>query len=371
MKIKIQRSEILGPLNKVSQAASNRNTLPILEGVLIETGENLRLTCSNSTLTITTIVNNYELIEPGAAVIPAKKLLEIVKKLPEKEILVEAHESSALIICGSKKIKLPLHPADEFPELTNISAKPINIDGEEFTSMVDSVTFAASKDENQQTLKGVCINIEQEKIEAIATDRHRLAKYVIHLGSSDDDFLQIERETAQLIVDAEHLKEVAKLKPEIVRVVYSSSEIHFQIGQYGVRSRLIDGNYPDTSKIIPSESSTVVLISTNELLQTLELAQELVREDKRFITKISVTPETFEIYSEHESSSMSESLEAEVSGNDLKLGVNVKYLIDALKSLTTEQVELKFTGAMSPILIHGVGDSRRTHLVLPYRLGSV
>lgn len=361
MKITIERSILLERLAQVVKAIPSKAGIPILEGVLIESNGVLTLTGSDTHLAIISPITDYDELESGATVIPAKKLLEIVKKLPNKPITITVDGKQALVQAGSTKVKLPVMDAEEFPRKEFPIGSMVEISGKDLSNLVDNTKFAVSLNEATPVLTGLNIRQIDGELTILATDRHRLAKKSINLAN--DLGLLPDR---SYIAEVKVMETAAHLNLKTLEIGFSENELFIRTGDYQFISTLLDGNYPDTSKIIPTEPKIKVLVDTEKLLKTLELAEKIV-EEKTKIVKLSVSKGELKVTAECEGSSMEESLEAEVEGEDIKLSANCKYMIDALKCITTERAELELTGVMAPVIIKAEGDETGLHLVLPYR----
>lgn len=361
MKITIQRSALVERLQQVTKAVSPKLVLPILEGVLIETNEELTITGSDTNLTIIATIEDYEERERGRAVIPAKKLLDVVRKMPEKPINIDVDGGSALIKCGSTKVELPALNPEEFPRKSFPNGSMAIISGEDFSGLIEGTAFAVSTNEKTPVLQGVLIQQGGGILTATATDRHRLAKRSISLETdtgADND--------CQFVVPVRPLEVVAALKTDTVEIVFLDDSVFMQAGTYQFISSLYDGAYPDTSRLIPTSSKTTVLVDAKRLLQTFELAEKIV-EEKQKIVRLEISEGELHITARDGAAGMEESLEAEVSGEGMRLSLNAKYLIDALKSIDSERVEIGLMGPLSPVVMMAEGDRNGLHLVLPYR----
>jgi DNA polymerase III subunit beta len=359
MKITIERSTLVERLQHVTKANTSKTALPILEGVLIESNAELTLTCSDSHFTIMTKLDDYQEHEAGVTVVPAKKLLEIIRKMPEKPISIEVDGGTAVLKCGSTKVELPALDPEEFPRMSFPKESTGIIDGDNFSHLVDSTKYAVSTNEQTPVLQGVNIQLGDGQITAIATDRHRLAKQSIDFGSDAEGH-------GQYVAPVKALEAVVQLKPKNVEVAFSGNSICLRAGAFQYIATLHDGTYPDTSRIIPKSTEITVLVNTKKLLQTLELAEKIV-EEKTKIVRLDVTDGEMFVSAKDGPSGVEESIEAEVTGGELKLSLNAKYLIDALKCITTERAEIWLTGSMSPVIVQNEGDRSGMHLVLPYR----
>lgn len=361
MKITIQRSILLERLSQVSKAVSAKESMPILTGILVDSrADSLRLVGSDTRFSISTVIEDgFEKKEPGAVVLPAKQLLEVVRKMPEKPIDIEVGDGfSTRIKCGSSRVMLPGMDPDVYPEVDGELQEQFTLDGPEFQRMISSTAFAVSKNETTPILQGINFKITGGTLTVTATDRHRLSRYI----STVEDGLATEA-----VVATKPLEAVAQLNTDTVKVGFSKNKAYFQAGEYTYTAWLMEGNYPDTSRIISTTAVITAKVDRDQLLHALDLAR--ITTDNTKVVKLHISEGEIIVSSQGEGGSgMEEVLEADVDGEELKLAANVEYLISAVKSIRSDRVELLFSGAMLPIIIQGVGDEKCLFLVLPVRM---
>lgn len=363
MKITIERAILLERLTQVVKAIDSKCQVPILEGVLIESNGVLTLTGADQRFAISTTITEYEEHESGAVVIPAKKLLEIVKKLPNKPITITIDGAQA-IIQARAKVKLPAMDAEEYPRRVFPSGNMAEVSGKDLSRLVDNTKFAVSTNEATPILTGLNITQKDDQLTILATDRHRLSKQ--SSGLTSDLGLEAGK---TYTVDVKPLEAAAHLNLNTLEIGLSENELFIRTGDYQFISTLLDGTFPDTSKIIPPEPKIKVLVNAEQLLKTLELADKIVEEKTKVVT-FNVSEGELFVSAKDATSGMEEALEAEVEGENIKLSANCKYMIAALGCITTERVSIELTGVMAPVIIKAEGDDTGLHLVLPYRTNS-
>lgn len=357
MKITIQRSLLFERLSQVIKALNSKTAIPILEGVLIQAHGELTLVCTDAHFSIMTQITEYDEHEEGDTVIPAKKLFEIVQKMPDGPIDITVEGTAATIKSGSTKVNLKTMDPEEFPEFYFPVEPSAKIDGQDFARLVDATAFAVSKLENTPILMGVCFDITGDQLTALATDRHRLARRVIEVEGAEE---------SKFVVPVRALDTVARMKPDQIGFEVTENEIFLDAGDYQVIASLHDGNFPDTSRIIPQQAETKVFANAEQLLAALELAEK-VADGKTRIVKLDISDGELLVTAKDNSSAMEEVLQAEVNGDEIAVSVNARYLIDALKTIDTERVEIWLTGTMNPMILKAEGDDSGLQLVLPYR----
>lgn len=361
MKITIQRNELINRLSQVSKALNTKPAVPILEGVLIQADGRLTLTCSDSNFTIITTTDAYTEHEPGAAVIPAKKLLDIINKMPQQEIDITIDNATAEIRCGKTKVKLAAMDAEQFPMTTWHEIDFVTMDGKVFTELVDNTKYATSTNEALPILQGVLIEQIEDEVTATATDRYRLARNKVTNEHS-------VRNTIRTVAPLKLLDAVTRLKPKTVDIGIIGNQILMAAEGYRFIATTYDGTYPDVERIIPGTESFKALVDKDQLLKTLELA-ESVADGKTKVVRLDVARKEMRVTAKDADSSMEEVLEAESgSGGEITIAANARFLIDALKCISADRVEMRFIDNKSPMILTGENDDNGLHLVLPYRM---
>lgn len=359
MKITIQRNELINRLSQVSKAINTKPAVPILEGVLIQADGRLTLTCSDSNFTITTTTDAYTEHEPGAAVIPAKKLLDIINKMPQREIDITADNAVAEVRCEKTKVRLSAMDAEQFPTIKWPAIEFVSLDGAALIDLLNNTKHATASNEAMPILQGILIEQKEEMVTATTTDRYRLArKSVVNVHGVGE---VIRTVTPLKLLDA-----AVRLKPEKVGLGIVGNQIYLVAEDYRFIASTYDGNYPEVERIIPNTESFKVYVDKDQLLKTLELA-ESVADGKTKIVRLDVARNEMRVTAKDADSSMEEVLEVE-SGGEINIAANARYLIDALKCIDTDRVEIRFIDNKSPMILTGENDDSGLHLVLPYRM---
>ncbi|WP_167859305.1 DNA polymerase III subunit beta [Paenibacillus cymbidii] len=360
MKISIERSILLEALTQVSKAIEAKTKIPILTGVYIRAKDDrLSIRGSDSIFSISADVNDFEMLDPGACVIPAKQLLEVVRKLPEDTITIESDGSGTLVQCRKSKVTFPALDPDEYPADEKGESVMYRLDGKQFARIVEDTVFAVLTTDGTPILQGVCFELNGSTLTASGCDRHRLGQH--ECGFEMDGLLR-------LTVPTSILTTVAAMKPDSIEIGFAGSSIRIVAKQYTFESKLLEGMYPDISKLLPNAFTTIATCNTRDLLRALDLSK-IIAEGKTKIAKIEVAAKSIRV-SARDTGAMEETIDADVDGGALIVSANAEYLVDALKCIQTDRTRLKFNGAMSPIIIRGEGDEAATFLVLPYRTTS-
>ncbi|MEH7579467.1 DNA polymerase III subunit beta [Priestia megaterium] len=376
MKFIIQKDYLVQSVQDVMKAVSSRTTIPILTGIKIgATEEGVTLTGSDSDISIESFIPNEEegkeivdIQKPGSVVLPARFFSEIVKKLP-KDIVELDVQSHFLTIIRSGKAEFNLNglDAEEYPHLPQIEENNMfRLPTDLLKNMIRQTVFAVSTSETRPILTGVNWKVDGKELTCIATDSHRLAlrKATIETGNEA---------TYNVVIPGKSLSEFSKIlddSHELVDIVITENQVLFKTKHLLFFSRLLDGNYPDTSRLIPADSKTDVILNVKEFLQSIDRASLLAREGRNNVVKLSTldegiveissnSPEIGKVIEEVQSQS--------ISGEELKISFSAKYMLDALKALEGTDIKINFTGAMRPFVIRTLEDDSMLQLILPVR----
>ena len=378
MKFTILKDELNDSIQQVSRALSNRTTIPILTGIKLDADEKgVTLTASDTEISIRSFIPAEEdgtvtvsLEQPGSAVVPGKLFSELIRKLPSEHVeftLLDSHH--VLIRSGSAELQMAGLDPEEYPLLPSLREdRMFTIPSDLLKSMIRETIFAVSTNESTPILTGVLWTLSDGVLKFVATDRHRLSMTENRLeGAEGLSF-------SQVVISGRNLSELYKLLPDqsqLIDVVVSDSQVLFKIDRLLFYTRILDGTYPDISRIIPQSCQTEMVVPTGRFHDAMDRAYLLSREEKTNIVRLSASGGSgvVEITSTlTELGRMTEQIEAEsVTGEEVRIAFNSRYMLDALKSIGSEYVQVGFTGPMSPILVHPREHRRLLHLILPYR----
>ncbi|MDM5335913.1 DNA polymerase III subunit beta [Fictibacillus enclensis] len=378
MKFQINRSQLIEGVQDVMKAVSSRTTIPILTGIkMVVHSEGMTLTGSDSDISIERLIPmeengevNLEVQKPGSIVLQARYFSEIVKKMPNDTVEVEVGERfETKLRSGASEFSLVGLDPEEYPRLPQIEEQNVfSIQGDLLRQIIRQTVFAVSTSETRPILTGVNINLEDNVLSCVATDSHRLAQRTARIESNTEGL-----SFQNVVIPGKSLNELSKIveeSAELVQIVVTDNQVLFKTKNTLFFSRLLDGNYPDTSKLLPSESKTTLGLSTKDFLQAIDRASLLAREGRNNVVKLATidnrtveissdSPEIGKVY-EHV---ITESME----GEELKISFNAKYMIDALKAMDCSEIQVLFTGAMRPFLITPVDNEIVKQLILPVR----
>ncbi|GGJ89582.1 DNA polymerase III subunit beta [Lentibacillus kapialis] len=376
MKFIVQRQQLISSVQNVMKAISSKTAVPILTGMKIDaTAQGITLTGSDSDISIESFIPseedgmvNVEQIEPGSIVVQARYFPDIVRKLPDNTVEIKADENFNMTIqSGKATFNLNGQDASEYPQLPVLQTdNNLEIQSDLLKNLIKQTVFAVSTMETRPILTGVNIKIENGKLLFTATDSHRLALRSIPL---EDVTLNLP----SIVVPGKSLNELNKIlddKGEKVEVSVTNNQIMFRTKHLNFLSRILDGNYPETSRLIPDQSQTELHAKTKELIDTIDRASLLAREERNNVVKLTTQHnQILQITSNSpEVGQVAEEITAEsFEGEDVKISFSSKYMLDALKAIDSDEIVIKFTGAMRPFIIRPIDDDSILQLILPVR----
>lgn len=365
MNFKIKRTVLLNALSKVSRAVSMKSPLPVLTGIKFDLKEDgLTLTGSDSDITIqTTIKENIEIIETGSVVLSSRYILEIIKKMDCDEVHIYIVDGTLTRIDGANsKIDLNGTSYLDYPRIDlNKSGVSFQMKSSDLKQAIEQTSFATSEKETRPVLTGVNFKASNKVLECIATDSYRLAKKVLNIDS-DVSF--------NIIIPKKSLIELSRIieNDDIIELYVSDRKVLFVLDSVLIQTRLIDGTFPDTSRLIPDEFDYSMTIDSVSLLNSIDRAS-LLSSEQTNIVKLSMNSDHVILSSySQEIGSVEENLSnAFFKGDPLHISFSAKYLTEAIRSINGEKVRILFTGEMKPFIIKDFENEDIIQLVLPVR----
>lgn len=357
MRFKINRDHFTSGLSKVLNVVSSRNTMPILNNVLlIAEKDQLTLTTTNLDLGISCSIK-AEVKEPGAITLPVRKLATIIKSLPNIEVDVDASSSNqAKITSGGSLFRIMGIGQEEFPPLPTIpSDQAFSITQSKLLHMLKSVSYAQSTDENRFILNGIYFNLQEEALTLVATDGRRL-------GLITEPIDNPQNTTSTFILPAKTANEVERLlgQGENLKIAFTDRQVSFSIdiseesqesgltSSLFLTSKVVEGNYPNYQQVIPKETTHRIKIDREQLLESLSRAA-LVTSDKANSIKIRLSNNLLEINgSSPELGESHESIAVDFNEPNVELSFNPQFLIDPLKAIPKDEVFFEFKDELSP-----------------------
>ena len=378
MNFTINRSAFISQLNNVLRAISSKTTIPILTGLkMVINEDNIVLTGSNSDITIESVINandadNDLTIEAtGAIVLPARFFSDIVKKLPDKKVTIEVTSGfQADITSGSAKFQINGQDAENFPHLPEIETnKSVTLPNDILKEVIRQTVIAVSKQESRPILAGVHMTLKDGVLTAVATDSHRLAQRKVVLENIDNsiDF--------DVIIPGKSMEELSGMISDVhedVQMQVTENQVLFIFGNTHFYSRLLEGNYPETSQLIPQTADTTVELEAGTFLSSIERASLLSHESRNDVVKLSLRPSENLVRISGDSPDIGTVEEKVVTsaldGNDLEISFNPNYMKDALRSFGQATIKISFTSPLRPFTLVPTEDQENfVHLITPVR----
>ena len=372
MKFTIKKELLLDALLKVSKAISTKNLIPVLAGIKFELKKKkLTLTASDNDITIQSIIEatddeDFKIEKEGSIIIQGRYILDIVRKLPSEYINIEVIDDlKILIYTENSEFNLNGISDSEYPNISlEESKKKVDLSAATLKSIVYQTAFASSNEESKPVLTGINFNIVGNILECNSTDSYRLARKVVKLAKSSD-------ENYNIIIPSHNLIEFTKImgNDDTVELHVFNNKILFKSGNLKFESRLINGTYPNTSNLLPTDSLLVVKTNLNDLYNVIDRVSILTSDKEKNIVTLETDGNTLIL----KSSSMEigrveeKMLISKNNDENIKISFSSKYMMEALKSFQTDDIELHFVGEIKPILIKSEEDETLTQLVLPIR----
>ena len=359
MKIVCTKSNLVKGVSIVSKAVPSKTTMSILECVLIDaTTDIIRLTANDMELGIQTDIEG-EIIERGMIAIDAKFFSEIVRKLPDSDVIIETDESlQTTIVCEKAKFNISGKPGDEFSYLPIIE-KDESIEVSQFTlkEVIRQTIFSIADSDSNKLMTGELFEIKNNMLRVVSLDGHRISIRKIALNADVTD--------KKLVVPGKTLMEICKIlsgeAESKVNISYTSNHIVFEFDNTVVVSRLLEGEYFKIDQMLSSDYDTKVRINKKELLNCIDRATLLVKEGDKKPIIINIGDEIMELKIKSQIGSMNEEIMINKEGKDLLIGFNPKFLIDALRVIDDEEVTLYLMNAKAPCFIK---DDNETYIYL-------
>lgn len=370
MKIKIKQSTLMEHLNYVIKGVSSKNLIPILNCIKFElTADGLNLMSTDNEIAIKTCIDKKdieEINELGDMVVSGKLLYEIIRKLNDEIVTIEELVDSKIIIyTKNSSFTLNGNDAKEFPDL-ELAEKdhPIILNQKVFKNIINQTIFATSTQESRPVLTGINFKFENNKLECTATDSYRLAKKILTIENLDENY--------NIVIPTKNLNELTRMfndTDDNLEMHIFDNKVIFKFGSIIMLSRIINGNYPDTSKLIPTEFSLTVKVNLRNFYNAIDRASLLTNESDKNTIKFETKNNNVVISSNiPEIGYVEENIMIDKDcSEEIKIAFSSKYMMDALKSLDCEYINIMFNGDVKPIILKNPDSEDLIQLILPIR----
>lgn len=361
------RDNLVGAVGLVQRAIPSRTPLPVLSGILLQaTGEGLTLTGSDLELSIATWIP-AEVTTSGQLLLPARYLADIVRRLPEGPVQIEAAAdgAGAVLRYGNAEARLSGFPAEDYPQLPDVVPQvQFSLPVETCRELVRQVIYAAGQDELRPIFTGVLLEIVEGELYLVATDTHRLALKRHRLPDN-------ELHLTNIVIPAKAINELYRSLTSLegdVTVEVAENHVAFRSGPLRVVSRLIDGRYPDYRQVIPKSYLTRLrALDGTAFLHTIERAAVFAQDEVPVIL-CEVEGGFMRVSAQSQVGSLEETLPVASEGEPVAVAFNAGYLTDALRASLTPEVDLELNGPLGPAVLRPAGTDDYLALVLPVRL---
>ena len=365
MKLNANRETILQPLQAVIGVVERRQTMPILANVLLS-ARNGRLSVTATDLEVELVASvEVSVQSAGDITVPGRKLLDICRALPDGvNVTFSVDGEIAIVRAGRSRFTLSCLPASEFPTIEEISAQQtLELSQAELRALLDQTHFSMAQQDVRYYLNGMLLETDGNLLRAVATDGHRLALCEITMSAK-------AKANQQVIVPRKGVLELQRILggEGTVGVSIGSNHVRVQIGDIRFTSKLIDGRFPEYGRVIPAAPTKSVKADREMLRHALQRTAILSNEKYRGI-RLTIKPNALTIQAHNpEQEEAEEEVEVQYQGDDLEVGFNVNYLLDALAAIETDQVEIGLTDSNSSCLIRSPEKAASKYVVMPMRL---
>jgi DNA polymerase-3 subunit beta len=367
MKFTVSRESLLTPLNLVAGVVERRQTLPILSNLkLVLDGNHLSFTGTDLEVEL---VGRVQLETPGEAgevTVPARKLVDIVRSLPEgSELQFSEKENKATVRSGRSRFTLSTLPAREFPDIEDsMGTHQFTLRQGQLKRMIDRTGFAMAQQDVRYYLNGMLLEVADKQLRAVATDGHRLAMCTL------DSPLEVEGEVS-VILPRKGVIELGRLLVDEegeIAIVVGNNHLRATTAGFTFTSKLVDGKFPNYERVLPRSADKVVIGSRQELRQAFSRTAILSNEKYRGV-RLKLTENTLDIVANNpEQEEAEEAVAVDYQGGDLEIGFNVSYLLDVLGVLSGDRIKLSLSDSNSSALLEESESGDSLYVVMPMRL---
>lgn len=368
MKLVCSKSNLLNGVQTVSKAVPNKTTMSILECILIDATRNeIKLTANDMELGIETIIEG-DIVEKGQIALDAKILLDIVRKLPDNDVTIETSSSfKTNITCEKAKFTIIGKSGEDFSYLPSIERiDSIIISQFTLKEVVRQTIFSIADNDNNKLMTGELFEINGNELKVVSLDGHRISIRKIQLKESYP--------SRKVVVPGKTLSEISKIlsgdTDKDVSIFFTGKHIVFEFDKTTVVSRLIEGEYFRIDQMLSSDYETKVTINKRELLECIDRATLLVKEGDKKPIIINITNDMMELKINSTVGSMNEEISISKQGKDIMIGFNPKFMIDALRVIDDEQIDIYLVNPKAPCFIRDVTE-KYIYLILPVNFTTV
>ena len=369
MKIICDKDKILKAINSVTKAVASKTTMPILEGILIQTNDKeVKLTTYDLEIGIEYVIE-AQVEEQGATVVNAIMFSEIIRRLPDTEIKIYLNDKNLLVIeCEGSLYKLATMNPNEFPELPQISIEnSIELEQNALKEMIRKTIFAVSTEENRPIFTGCLFEVVDNKLNLVAVDGFRLAWKSKYLQTKVNNF--------SAVIPGRTLNEINKIildSFDPIQIGIAKNQALFEMENCKIVTRLLDGEFLNYSNVIPSMWDTRIRVNKNVMQNCFErvslISSSSIEKEKKYPVKVSIDIGKVIISCTNQTGDAKEEMYVSTEGKNLEAGFNPKYFLDAFRAIDDEEVFIDFGTSISPCIIRPVDNGDYIYMILPIRM---
>ncbi|HMO68890.1 MAG TPA: DNA polymerase III subunit beta [Novosphingobium sp.] len=369
MKATIERATLLKCLSHVQSVVERRNTIPILSNVLIEASSDgsLRIKATDLDLQVVETLGAVSVESPGATTVSAHLLFDIARKLPDgAQVSLDVADNRMTVKAGRSRFSLPTLPRDDFPDIVEGELPTsFELPAATLAQLIDKTRFAISTEETRYYLNGIFLHVSDDELKAAATDGHRLARFTIARPDGAEGMPDV-------IVPRKCVGELRKLLDEQgdtrVLVDLSASKVRFTLGSVVLTSKLIDGTFPDYSRVIPTGNDKLLRLDPRSFWEGVDRVATIATEKTRAV-KMALEPDRVTLsVTSPDNGTAAEELPADYRAEGFEIGFNANYLKDILGQIEGDTVELHLADAGAPTLIRQDEKSPALYVLMPMRV---
>ena len=362
MKIICNRNELIKAINIVMKAVPVRTTMPVLECILVDaqTGQ-IRLTGNDMELGIETACQGV-VLEKGLIAIDAKIFSEIVRKLPEGEVTIESDENlNTTISCAKAMFRISAMDGEDFARIPVVErSHPVILSQFALKELIRQTLFSIAQNDTNKIMTGELFEITGDHMRVVSLDGHRISIRRIEMKE--------ENPQVKVIVPGKTLSEISKIlsgeTTDMMNLYFTKNHVMFEFDDTTVVSRLIEGSYFKVDQMLSTDYETKITINRREMLECIDRSTLLVKEDDKKPIILNITKDRMDLSIQSQIGSMNESISVEMEGRDIRIGFNPRYLIDALRVIDDETVDIYYVNSKAPCFIRDM-DQTYIYLILP------
>lgn len=363
MQLMCKTIDMIEAVNAVQKAVSIKSNNDILEGILIECFENIKLTGYDNKIGIE-YKPEGSVMKQGAVVVNSRLFGEIIKKLPHGDVFIELKENVVFIDCSLTHYELSGIEPSDYPKLPVVEKnEPFCINQDTLRKVIRETIFAISVDENRKNMMGSLFEVKDDSLTVVSIDGYRLAISKTRYVKQTTEF--------SVVVPGYALNQIIKIlehEQNTIELYVTQNLMAFDTGKCKIVTRLIELEFLKYQNFIPQDHETKVIVKTNDLLTSLDRAALIGAEDKKYPVKFSITDNELIITSSATAGNVREIVDVKVIGAAMVIGFNPKFFMDALKVIEDEEVQISFSSKVGPAVISPIAEENFLHMLLPVQL---